>query len=118
MEVDEIINSFVEPGSVSAQIFEELRAITSAVIEGAGELYSKPQTYIQYTSTDQIVDIFTKALNEFVSPPVPLTSPVVPPTPPVTPGDTSSLTVTGFYGPSLTANVLNVYLTQNAPVRT
>ena len=117
MEVDEIINSFVEPGSVSAQIFEELRAITSAVIEGAGELYSKPQTYIQYTSTDQIVDIFTKALNEFVSPPVPLTSPVVKTTLPVVqPVDNSSLTVTGFYGPSLTANVLNVYLTQNAPI--
>ena len=26
--------------------------------------------------------------------------------------------MTGFYGPSLTSNVLNVYLTQNAPIRT
>ena len=126
MEVDEIINSFVEPGSVPAQVLERLRAITSDVIARAGakvnevvsELENSPPTYIQYTSFDQIVESFTQALNEFVSPPVPLTSPVVPPTPPVTPGDTSSLTVTGFYGPSLTSNVLNVYLTQNAPVRT
>ena len=28
----------------------------------------------------------------------------------------SSLTVPGFYGPSLTSNVLSVYLTQNAPI--
>ena len=36
----------------------------------------------------------------------------LPPGPP----DASSLTVTGFYGPSLTPNVLAVYMTQNAPI--
>lgn len=129
MEVDEIINSFVPPGSVPAQVLERLRAITSDVIARAGaqvtevvsELESSPPTYIQYTSFDQIAESFKNALSTTISPTppvVPPTPPVVPPTPPVTPGDTSSLTVTGFYGPSLTSNVLNVYLTQNAPIRT
>ena len=130
MDVDEIINSFVEPGSVPAQVLERLRAITSDVIarEGAkvnevvSELENSPPTYIQYTSFDQLVELFKNALSTTISPTppvVPPTPPVVPPTPPVVPPvDNSSLTVTGFYGPSLTANVLNVYLTQNAPIRT
>ena len=130
MEVDEIINSFVPPGSVPAQVIAKLRAITSDVIARAGaqvtevvsELESSPPTYIQYTSFDQLVELFKNALSTTISPTppvVPPTSPVVPPTPPVVPPvDNSSLTVTGFYGPSLTSNVLNVYLTQNAPIRT
>ena len=39
-----------------------------------------------------------------------------PPPPPPPPQPTPSLTVPGFYGPSLTTNVLSVYLTQNAPI--
>ena len=41
--------------------------------------------------------------------------PPPPPPPPTEP--TQSLTVPGFYGPSLTTNVLSVYLTQNAPIQ-
>jgi len=44
-------------------------------------------------------------------PPPPPSSPTVTVTPAAT-----SFTVPGFYGPSLTANVLSVYLTQNAPI--
>jgi len=129
MEVDEIINSFVEPGSVPAQVIARLRAITSEVIARAGvklnevvsELENSPPTYIQYTSFDQLAELFKNALSTIISPTppvVPPTPPVVPPTPPVVPPvDNSSLTVTGFYGPSLTSNVLAVYLLQNAPIR-
>ena len=136
MEVDEIINSFVQPGSVPAQVLARLRAVTSAVIVRAGakvndvvsELESSPPTYIQYTSFEQLTELFKNALSTVISPTppvvpptppvVPPTPPVVPPTPPVVPpGDSSSLTLTGFYGPSLTSNVLTVYLLQNAPIR-
>ena len=47
-----------------------------------------------------------------VAPPPVAPPPVAPPPPPAA----TSLTVSGFYGPSLTANVLSVYLTQNAPI--
>jgi len=124
MEVDEIINSFVQPGSVPAQVLARLRAVTNDVIARAGakvnevvsELESSPPTYIQYTSFDQLVDSFKNALSINVSPPTPPVPPK-PPVPPTPPGDSSSLTVTGFYGPSLTTNVLAVYLLQNAPIR-
>ena len=129
MEVDEIINSFVTPGSVPAQVLSQLRAVTSDVIARTGtqvndvvsKIESSPSTYIQYTSFDQLAELLEKTLsNVILSPPTtppvvpPTTPPVVPPTTP--PGDSLSLTVTGFYGPSLTTNVLAVYLTQNAPI--
>ena len=122
MEVDEIINSFVQPGSVPAQVLARLRAVTSDVIARTGatvndvvsELESSRPTYIQYTSFEQLTELFKNALTTLVPP----TPSVVPPTPSVVPpGDSSSLTVTGFYGPSLTSNVLAVYLLENAPIR-
>ena len=134
MEFDEIISSFVIPGSVPDQVLAQLRTITSDVITRANvkindvlsEIKSNPPTYIQYTPTNQFFDLFITALDAVVyrtpstflptvtvnPPPVPPTVTVNPPTPPVS----SSLTVTGFYGPSLTPNVLAVYLTQNAPI--
>lgn len=62
---------------------------------------------------DQIVAAYN-ALQRPRPPPPPPPSPVKPPPPP--PPSATSLTVPGFYGPSLTANVLSVYLTQNAPI--
>jgi len=127
MEVDEIINSFVTPGSVPAQVLTRLRAVASDVIARAGakvrdvvsELESSPPTYIQYTSFDQVAELFNNALSAVVSRPVPPTPPPPGPPPgppPVPPTSATSLTVTGFYGPSLTPNVLAVYITQNAPI--
>ena len=129
MEVDEIINSFVTPGSVPAQVLTRLRAVASDVIARAGakvrdvvsELESSPPTYIQYTSFDQVAELFKNALSAVVSrppppgPAPPLVPPLVPPPGPP-PGPATSLTVTGFYGPSLTSNILAVYLLQNAPI--
>jgi len=132
MEVDEIINSFVETGSVPDQILVQLRAITNYVIERAGskvnEIVSKleasPPTYIQYTTPNQLFDLFTNSLIAVVSPDTIPTSPdTIPtspdtiPTSPDTPIGETGITVTGFYGPSLTANILSVYLTQNAPIK-
>lgn len=131
MEVDEIINSFVPPGSVPAQVLGQLRAVTNDVIARAGvkvndvisQLQSSPPTYIQYTSADQIASVFKTALVNVVQPPPP-PPPGPPPPPPGPPArrrrraaaSSTSLTVTGFYGPSLTPNILAVYLTQNAPI--
>jgi len=129
MEVDEIISSFVPPGSVPDQVLARLRAVASDVIARAGakvndvvsKLESSPPTYIQYTSFDQVAELFKNALSAVVSRPPPGPPPPGPPPPgppPPGPPDASSLTVTGFYGPSLTPNVLAVYLTQNAPIVT
>jgi hypothetical protein len=134
MEVDEIISSFVPPGSVPDQVLAQLRAVASDVVARAGakvnevvsKLESSPPTYIQYTSFDKVAEIFKNALSAVVSrpppPPPPPPGPPPPgppppgPPPPGPPPNASSLTVTGFYGPSLTPNVLAVYLTQNAPI--
>ena len=60
---------------------------------------------------DQIVAAYNALQTRPPPPPV-----APPPPPPVAPPAATSLTVSGFYGPSLTANVLSIYLTQNAPI--
>ena len=60
---------------------------------------------------DQIVAAYNALQTRPPPPPV-----APPPPPPVAPPAATSLTVPGFYGPSLTANVLSIYLTQNAPI--
>ena len=68
----------------------------------------------------QIIAAYQSLQSPSAPPPRPLrVTPPPPPPPPtvtVTPPPSTSLTVPGFYGPSLTANVLSVYLTQNAPI--
>ena len=86
------------------------------------EILRIPPEYIRYRlpgnpTRDQIIAFYRQMLTIQSSPPPP---PVAPPptvtvTPPPAPPATS-LTVSGFYGPSLSANVLSVYLTQNAPI--
>jgi len=59
----------------------------------------------------QSIDMYRTIINKYVN----LPTPVVPVIPEVKRTSTS-LTVSGFYGPSLTSNVLSIYLTQNAPI--
>ena len=79
-----------------------------------------PPEYIRYRipgnpTRDQIIAFYRQMLMTRPPPPTLPPPPTVTVTPPPAPAPTS-LTVSGFYGPSLTANVLSVYLTQNAPI--
>lgn len=79
-----------------------------------------PPEYIRYRlpgnpTRDQTIAFYRQMLMTRPPPPSPSPPPTVTVTPPPAPAPTS-LTVSGFYGPSLTANVLSVYLTQNAPI--
>ena len=79
-----------------------------------------PPEYIRYRipgnpTRDQILAFYRQMLMTRPPPPTLPPPPTVTVTPPPAPAPTS-LTVSVFYGPSLTANVLSVYLTQNAPI--
>ena len=79
-----------------------------------------PPEYIRYRipgnpTRDQIIAFYRQMLMTRPPPPTLPPPPTVTVTPPPAPAPTS-LTISGFYGPSLTANVLSVYLTQNAPI--
>ena len=103
--VEETIRSLEPPGTLPMVIVETARIVRSRV----------PPNPTQA----QVVDAYN-ALRPF-NPPLNLPQPlqVTPPPPPtitVTPLGPTSFTVSGFYGPSLTSNVLAVYLTQNAAI--
>jgi len=110
MNTDELIRELV-PLDASP---DERARLTNQILQ-------IPPEYIRYRlpgnpTRDQILAFYRQML--MVSRPPPLVAPP-PPTVTVTPPpapDPTSLTVSGFYGPSLTANVLSVYLTQNAPI--
>jgi hypothetical protein len=105
MNTDELIHELV-PSNASPTERAELTA----------RIMQVPPEYIRYRlpgnpTRDQILALYRQILTNRPSPPPP--PPTV--TPPPAPAPTS-LTVPGFYGPSLSANVLSVYLTQNAPI--
>jgi hypothetical protein len=110
MNTEELIRELIPPNaSPSEQIL-----LTNRILQ-------IPPEYIEYRlpgtpTREQILALYRELL-------IPLRQPVTvtPPGPPATvtaptaPAPTS-LTVPGFYGPSLTSNILSVYLTQNAPI--
>ena len=110
MNTEELIRELIPPNaSPSEQIL-----LTNRILQ-------IPPEYITYRlpgtpTREQILALYRELL-------IPLRQPVTvtPPGPPATvtaptaPAPTS-LTVPGFYGPSLTSNILSVYLTQNAPI--
>ena len=106
MNTDELIHELVPPNASP----EERTRLTNEILQ-------VPSDYIRYRlpgnpTRDQILALYKQLLTTVAPPPPPPPPPstvTVPPRP-------TSLTVSGFYGPSLTANVLSVYLTQNAPI--
>jgi len=104
MDTNYLIHELVPPSSSPAERAE----MTARIMQITPE-------YIRYKlpgnpSNRQILDLYRYVLAQ---PKMVLQQP--PPLPP-SPQPTSSLTVPGFYGPSLSANILSVYLTQNAPI--
>lgn len=109
MNTNELIRELIPPDASPA----ERTRLTN-------EILKVPPDYIRYRlpgnpSRDRILALYRQLLAQPGTPP-PVTSPP-PPTVTVTPPPApTSLTVPGFYGPSLTANVMSVYLSQNAPI--
>jgi hypothetical protein len=101
--VEETIRGLEPPGTPSFEIVMVARIVRSRL----------PPNPTQ----EQIVSAYQalQTRRPTAPPPPPPPPPPQSPTVIVTPAATS-LTVSGFYGPSLTANVLSVYLTQNAPI--
>ena len=109
MNTDELIRELV-PLDASP---DEKARLTNQILQ-------IPPEYIRYRipgnpTRDQIIAFYRQMLMTRPPPPTLPPPPTVTVTPPPAPAPTS-LTVSGFYGPSLTANVLSVYLTQNAPI--
>lgn len=98
--VEQTVRSLEPPGTPSFEVVAVARIVRS-------RLPPNP-------TRDQIVTAY-QALQARPAAPPPPPPPVKTPPPP--PPAATSLTVSGFYGPSLTANVLTVYLTQNAPIQ-
>lgn len=111
MNTDELIRELVP---LNASPAEKTRL--------TNEILRIPPEYIRYRLPGnptrlQILTLYRQMLTirpPTAAPPPPTVAP--PPTVTVTPPPATSFTVPGFYGPSLTANVLSVYLTQNAPI--
>ena len=107
MNTDELIRELIPLGASAA----ERTRLTNEILQ-------IPPEYIMYRlpgnpTRDQIIAFYRQMLTRS-QPTVTVTpQPTVTVTPPPAP---TSLTVPGFYGPSLSANVLSVYLTQNAPI--
>ena len=104
MNTDELIRELVP---LNASPAEKTRL--------TNEILRIPPEYIRYRLPGnptrlQILTLYRQMLT--IRPP----TVAPPPTVTVTPPPATSFTVPGFYGPSLTANVLSVYLTQNAPI--
>ena len=110
MNTDDLIRELIPPDASPA----ERTRLTNEILQ-------VPPAYIRYRlpgnpSRDRILALYRQFLAQPVTPP-PVTATPPPPTVTVTPPPApTSLTVPGFYGPSLTANVLSVYLSQNAPI--
>jgi len=103
MNTDELIHELVPPNASP----EERTRLTNEILQ-------VPPEYVRYRlpgnpSRDQVLALYRQLLTTVAPPPPPPPTITLPPPPP-------SLTVSGFYGPSLTANILSVYLTQNAPI--
>ena len=101
--VEETIRGLEPPGTPSFEIVMVARIVRS-------RLPPNP-TQEQIVSAYQALQTRRPTAPPPPPPPPPPSSPTVTVTPAAT-----SFTVPGFYGPSLTANVLSVYLTQNAPI--
>ena len=110
MNTDELIRELIPPNASDAERSRLTYQISRV-----------PPEYIRYRlpgnpTREQILALYRQLL-------IPLRQPVTvtPPGPPATVTAPTApapknLTVPGFYGPSLTSNILSVYLTQNAPI--
>lgn len=99
MNIDEVIQLLVP-----ADTTPDKRADMIARLNRVTPVYLNYRIAKNLQTPQRILEIYRQALK------IPL-APVAQVAPPV-----SILTVSGFYGPSLTTNVLSVYLTQNAPI--